>query len=68
MTKFFSLCLACMTLLTIFGCSQHSEYGEKKEDWAKSPPPKNWRGPGQPGGPVSGPMTTPPANTAKPGS
>jgi U5 snRNP spliceosome subunit len=44
------------------GCSQKSaeKYGSKKEDWAKSTPPPQYRGPGQPGGPPAGPLQPPP--------
>jgi hypothetical protein len=39
------------------GCGSGSSEppGYKKEDFAKSAPPPQYRGPGQPGGPGSGP-------------
>ena len=26
------------------GCGQKEEFGDKKEDWSKAPPPAGWKG------------------------
>jgi hypothetical protein len=59
--------LTAIVVLGAVGCSSpKSQYGSRKEDWAKTAPPPQWRGPGQPGGPpgasLSGPAAKPPAN------
>jgi hypothetical protein len=51
---------ACLIAISLAGCStQKEQLGDKKEDWAKSAPPPQYRGPGQPGGPPSGAMRGP---------
>lgn len=52
--------------LGVCGCSSSQpQIGDKKEDWKKTAPPPQYRGPGQPGGPptgaASGPATPVPA-------
>ncbi len=41
------------------GCSDAEQPAPKKEDFQKTAPPANWRGPGQPGAP-GGPAAGPP--------
>ncbi len=54
------LCLgACAIAASVAGCSKSEQLGDKKEDWAKTAPPPQYRGPGQPGGPPSGAMRGP---------
>lgn len=68
--------MVCLALLAVGamlgGCEAKKEYGDKKEDWAKSAPPPQYRGPGQPGGPpsgaLSGPASAPPASVMGPGA
>lgn len=57
-----SIILAISALGILCGCSQSSENppGYEKKDFEKSPPPPEYRGPGQPGAPSSGPVTPPP--------
>jgi hypothetical protein len=54
------LFLAVTLLAFAGGCSEKKELGEKKEDWVKTTPPPQWRGPGQPGGPPAGALAPPP--------
>lgn len=60
--------LAGVLAMGMCGCSSQPQYGTKKSDWAKTTPPPNWRGPGQPGGPpaaaLNGPASQPPAGAA----
>ena len=45
----------------VAGCGEPApEFGDKKEDWKKTTPPPEWKGPGQPGAPSSGPVSGPP--------
>lgn len=59
-----TLCLAGAAVLSLFvlvGCgSDNGQPEPKKEDFNKSGPPPQWRGPGQPGGPESGKPSGPP--------
>jgi hypothetical protein len=62
----FGLCVVVSLLVVASGCeSKQAQFGDKKEDWNKTAPPPQWRGPGQPGGPppgaLSGPGGPPPA-------
>ena len=48
--------LGVLCALSAAGCGKKDEeYGSKAEDWKKSSPPPNYRGPGQPGGPDAKP-------------
>ncbi|MBX3110556.1 MAG: hypothetical protein KF857_00990 [Fimbriimonadaceae bacterium] len=50
--------------LALTGCgSEGSQPEPKKEDFQRSAPPANWRGPGQPGGPANGAPSGPPAGS-----
>lgn len=60
------LSVVLLALIAVWGCSSQPQYGDKKEDWAKTKPPPTWHGPGQPSGPpmasMTGPHTPVPAN------
>lgn len=43
----------------LVGCSPKPQFGDKKSDWAKTAPPPQWRGPGQPSGPPAGALNGP---------
>jgi len=47
----------CCMVLALAGCQQKQQFGDKKEDWAKTAPPPEYRGPGQPGGPPANAMS-----------
>lgn len=57
---------AFLTVLGLAGCAPKQQLGDKKEDWAKTGPPPQYHGPGQPGGPASGPAAS--GNAAAPQS
>lgn len=53
----------------VVGCSseEKAQPGYEKKDFQKSGPPPQYRGPGQPGGPDSGPISGPPPGAATTG-
>lgn len=54
------LCVVALLLLAASGCeTKKAQFGDKAEDWAKTSPPPQWRGPGQPGGPPAGALSGP---------
>ncbi|MEJ5170159.1 MAG: hypothetical protein WHU10_04155 [Fimbriimonadales bacterium] len=62
--------MALLAALAMVGCGGEKEqYGDRPEDWKKTAPPPEYRGPGQPGGPPAGaatqPGVQPPANPAE---
>jgi hypothetical protein len=71
MSRWGLICVVGVLTIGVCGCGSKPEYGDKKEDWAKTKPPPNWRGPGQPGGPpvkaMAGPASQPPPAAVNPG-
>jgi len=70
MKRLLAATVALTAALAVVGCSGEKEqYGDKPEDWKKTAPPPEYRGPGQPGGPPAGAATSPgvqpPANPAE---
>lgn len=55
--------------LLVVGCGKPSENppGYTKEDFKRTAPPPNWRGPGQPGGPPAGALSGPAPKAMPPG-
>lgn len=65
-----SLAFAVVALGVLGGCSTGGENppGYEKKDFEKTAPPPEYRGPGQPGAPSSGPVTPPPPSGGQAGA
>lgn len=70
MKKLTSALAVLAALGCLAGCTSKPQYGERKEDWAKRPPPPEWFTKGQPpagaNGPMSGPAGVQPGQAAGP--
>jgi len=55
--------LAAGVSLVLIGCASSDQPVPTKEQFKKTAAPPQWRGPGQPGGPATGPVAGPPGTT-----
>jgi hypothetical protein len=52
------LFLVGAVILGAWGCGSKPQFGDKKEDWARTKPPPGWHPPSQAGVPAAGPPGT----------